>query len=69
MAPGKKNVLLVNVLYWIVAASLYPLSALVPTGSGEPPKIFSLLIPLFFVMLAYGSTVLMDRAMAAPQDR
>lgn len=59
-APGQ-NVLVVNVLYWIVGALLYPLASLFPAGSGETPKIFSLLIPLIFLMLAFGSTTLLAR--------
>jgi len=64
MGSGKQSVLVVNVLFWVVAALLHPLAGLLPTASGEPPKIFSLLIPLAFLGLAYGSTVLMCRAMA-----
>ena len=63
MAPAKKTVLVVNVLYWVVAALLYPLANLVPTASGEPPKIFSLLIPFLFVGLAFGSTAMIARAL------
>jgi hypothetical protein len=63
MSSGKRNILVVNVLFWIVAALLHPLANLLPTGSGETPRIFSLLIPLAFVGLAYGSTSLMSRAM------
>jgi hypothetical protein len=66
MSASKKNLLVVNVLYWVVAALLYPLASLVPTSSGETPKIFSLLIPLVFVGLAFGSTYLMACA-SAPQ--
>jgi hypothetical protein len=64
MGSGKKSVLMVNVLFWVVAALLHPLAGLLPTASGEPPKIYSLLIPLAYIGLAYGSTMLMWRAMA-----
>jgi hypothetical protein len=64
MGSGKKSVLVVNVLFWVVAALLHPLARLLPTNSGEPPKIYSLLIPLAFIGLAYGSTLLMWRAIA-----
>lgn len=63
MNTGKRKILVVNVLFWIVAALLHPLASLLPTGNGETPRIFSLLIPLAFVGLAYGSTSLMSRAM------
>lgn len=63
MVPSKKTLLVVNVLYWVVGALLYPLANLLPTGSGETPKIFSLLIPIMFVGLAFGSTAMMARAL------
>jgi hypothetical protein len=63
MAAPNRNVLVVNVLYWVVAALLHPLASLVPTGSGEPPKVLSLLIPLVFLLLAFGSTAMMARAL------
>ena len=62
MAASKKNLLFVNVLFWVVGALLHPLASLVPTGSGETPKIFSLLIPIMFLGLAFGSTYMMARA-------
>jgi len=65
MGSGKMSVLLVNVLYWVVAALLHPVASLLTTSNGETPKIFSLLIPLAFVGLAFGSTALMSRAMAS----
>ncbi len=68
MAKSSKNVLAVNVFYWVVAALLHPLSNLLPTGSGEVPKVFSLLIPLAFVGLAYGSTTMMSLALNQPKD-
>ena len=68
MTPNKKSHLVVNVLYWVVAALLYPLASLLPTESGEPPKIVSLLIPLAFVGLAFGSTVLLARATASQKE-
>ena len=66
MPSSKKKVLVVNVLYWVVAALLHPLASLWPTGSGETPKFFSLLIPILFLGLAFGSTAMMARALAKP---
>ena len=63
MAASKKSVLVVNVLFWFVGALLHPLANLLPTGSGETPKIFSVLIPIFFLILAFGSTYMMARAL------
>ena len=68
MNTSKKQALIVNVLFWFVGALLYPASSIVPTGSGEPPKFFSLLIPIIFIMLAYGSTMLMSRAIDENAD-
>lgn len=62
MSSVRKKCLVVNVLYWVVGASLHPLASLLPTGTGEPPKIFELMIPLAFVGLACGSTWMMARA-------
>ena len=66
MSASRKNVLVVNVLYWVVAALLHPLASLLPTGSGETPKVFSLLIPILFLGLAFGSTAMVARALAEP---
>ena len=66
MSASKKNVLVVNVLFWIVAALLHPLANLLPTGSGETPKLYSLLIPILFLLLALGSTAMMARSLAEP---
>ena len=64
MSASKKKVLVVNVLFWIVAALLHPLADLLPTGSGETPKVYSLLIPILFLLLAFGSNVMVARALA-----
>ena len=69
MAASTKNLLVVNVLYWVVGALLHPLASLVPTGSGETPKIFSVLIPIFFLMLAFGSTYMMARAVGQQKEQ
>lgn len=66
MSASKKKVLVVNVLFWIVAALIHPLAGLLPTGSGETPKVYSLLIPILFLLLAFGSTVMVARALAEP---
>lgn len=69
LATSKKNVLIVNVLFWVVAAMLHPVANLVPTESGEPPKVFSLLIPLFFILLAFGSTAMMAKALGQRKEQ
>lgn len=65
MASSKKSYLVVNVLFWVVAALIHPLVGLLPTGSGQPPKIYELLIPMAFAGLAFGSTVLLAKASAS----
>jgi len=68
--PGpKKNILVVNVLFWVVAALIHPVANLLPTGSGEPPKIFGVLIPIFFMLLALGSTAMMASALGQQKDQ
>jgi hypothetical protein len=65
MGSSKKSSLVVNVLIWLVAGLLHPLANLLPKPNGETPKIFSLLIPLAFIGLAYLSTYLIWQAMAS----
>ena len=69
MAKSKMNFLTVNVLFWVVAVLLHPLASLLPTGSGEVPKVFSLLIPLAFLGLAFGSTTMMSLALDEQKDK
>jgi len=64
MTKDSKNVLIVNLLFWVVAALLHPLSQLLPTESGEPPNFFSFLIPLIFLMLAIFSTAMISKAIS-----
>ncbi len=47
---------------------LHPLIRMLPTESGSPPKIFEFLIPVFFIMLAAGSTYLLKAAMGKPKS-
>jgi hypothetical protein len=68
MSASKKNVLVVNVLFWVVGALLHPLAGLLPTGSGETPRIFAVLIPIFFIILAFGSTYMMARALGQQNE-
>lgn len=63
-----RKIIAVNLSLWFVALLLRPLIQLLPTGSGAPPKIFELLIPIFFIMLAGASTYLLKAAIGAPKD-
>jgi hypothetical protein len=65
----KKKLIVVNLAVWIVAMLTHPLARMLPTGSGSPPKIFSLLIPIFFMMLAGVSTYLLSAGIGKPQDK
>ena len=69
MAGPKKNILVVNVLFWVVAALLHPMANLLPTGTGEPPKIFGVLIPILFMLLAFGSTAMIASALGQQKDQ
>ena len=62
------KIVLVNLAFWFVAMLLHPLIQSLPTGSGSPPKIFEFLIPVFFVMLAGGSTYLLMAAIRKRMD-
>ena len=63
-----KKIVIVNLAFWFVAMLLHPLIRMLPTGSGGPPKIFELLIPILFIMLAGGSTYLLKAAIGKPKD-
>lgn len=63
-----KKILAVNLAFWIVAMLVHPVIRLLPSASGGPPKIFELLVPLFFIMLAGGSTYLMKTAIGKSRD-
>lgn len=67
-ATQAKKIIVVNLAFWIVAMLLHPLVRLLSTGSGDPPKIFELLIPIFFILLAGGSTYLLKAAIGKPKN-
>ena len=66
--PQAKKIVLVNLAFWFVAMLLHPLTQMLPTGAGSPPKIYGFMIPVFFIMLAGGSTYLMMNAIGKPKD-
>lgn len=63
-----RKVVVVNLAFWLVAMLLHPVTRLLPTASGSPPKIFELLIPMLFILLAGGSTYLLTSAIGKPRD-
>ena len=54
--PNSKGMVVGNMVLWVFAALLYPLAHWVPTGSGVPPKIFELLIPVIVILMGFAST-------------
>lgn len=67
-AAEKKKFIAINAALWIVAILLAPLTRLIPTGSGSPPKIFELLIPMLILLLAVGSTFLLSAGIGKPKN-
>lgn len=60
---------MINLAVWAVAILTHPILQLLPTSSGSPPKIFSLLIPLFFMALAGVSTYLVSERIGKTEDK
>lgn len=67
-ASEAKKTITVNLAFWVVATLIHPAIRLLPTESGSPPKIFELLIPLLFLMLAGGSTYLLKAAIGKTKN-
>jgi hypothetical protein len=63
-----KKMVIVDLSLWVVAGLLQPVTRMLPTGSGSPPKIFEFLIPRFWIMLAGGATYLLRAAMGKLKD-
>lgn len=66
-APEPKKWIVINLAYWLVAMLIHPVLRLIPTSTGSPAKIFEFLVPLFFIMLAAGSTWILKTAMGRTQ--
>jgi hypothetical protein len=64
----KKKLIALNLAVWAVAILTHPIIQVLPTGSGSPPKIFSFLIPIFFLALAGVSTYLLSAGIGKPHD-
>jgi hypothetical protein len=52
------KVLMVNLAFWATAIAFPIVIRLLPTSTGETPKFFEFLVPLFQIMLACGATYL-----------
>lgn len=64
-----KKLLAGNFTLWVVAALLHPVAEIIPTGSGEPPKFFSLLFPIIFMMFAFASTGMIRSALSESRNQ
>lgn len=64
----KKKLITLNLAVWGVAILTHPLIQMLPTASGSPPKILSLLIPIFFMALAGVSTYLLSAGIGKPEN-
>ncbi len=56
------SVLIRNFGFWIVAALAYPIAHWIPTSSGQPPRIFDVLVPVFVLGLGLVSTTFLGSA-------
>lgn len=63
--PDSKRLIVVNLALWLFAALIYPVVHWIPTGSGMPPKIFEVLVPMFVMMAGFASTSLLRAAVEA----
>ncbi len=58
----RKRLADLNAALWFLAIVIPPLMRAIPTSSGEPPKIYSLLIPIFLMIFGAISTSLVLRS-------
>lgn len=65
-AQGKKLIVL-SLVVWMLAIAGPPLLRMLPTASGNPPKFYEVLIPLFSLALAGVSTYLLRAAIGKTQ--
>ncbi len=66
--PDKKKLIAINLALWIFAMLLNPLVKILHSGAGEPPKIFEVLVPIFFFLLAGASSYLLSAAIGKAKD-
>ena len=68
MSAKKKHLLMTNMVFWVIAMLMRPLIEMIPTSSGEMPKIFNLLIPMFFLMMGAATTSMISSAVGDKLD-
>ncbi|MFO0955834.1 MAG: hypothetical protein U0800_00010, partial [Isosphaeraceae bacterium] len=59
---GLKTLLVRNFGFWIVAALVYPIAHWIPTASGQPPRIFDVLVPILVLGLGLASNAVLGAA-------
>ena len=62
-SPNSKNLIIGNIVLWIFAALVYPVSQWVPTGAGTPPRVFEVLIPVIMILMGMASTSFLRTAL------
>ena len=62
-----KKLIVLNLVVWMLAIVVPALLRMLPTASGNPPKIYDVLIPLFSLALAGVSTYLLKAAIGKTQ--
>ncbi|WP_050028165.1 hypothetical protein [Verrucomicrobium sp. BvORR034] len=67
-AQTRRNILLLNLAFWVVAIAFPYVIRLLPTGSGHPPKIYEVLVPIIQIMLAVGATYHVANALRKPKQ-
>lgn len=64
-ARSAKTLVQRNLGLWAVAALLYPIAHWIPTASGQPPRIFDILVPLLVFAMGIASTTLLRTALGS----
>jgi hypothetical protein len=64
-----KSIWVRNFGFWIAAAVLYPIAHWIPTASGQPPRIFDVLIPIFVLGLGLASNATLSANLKAVARR
>jgi hypothetical protein len=59
---GFKSLLVRNFVLWIAAAVAYRIAHWIPTASGQPPRIFDVLIPVVVLGLGVASNAVLGAA-------
>lgn len=60
---GIKTLLIRNIGFWIAAALAYPIAHWIPSASGQPPRIFDVLVPVFVLGLGLASNAVLGAAL------